>query len=220
MATIKVISGVSTIVGHVPFDISSVCSIFIRRGGSINSTVIGSCRYSSDLEKGGLEIPCKFVFSIGNEKEASKTRIRLEATLSIVVAMDTLSIRDTSNADADLATNNQVEFQDKPSSYPTADQATVVEVQGRAIDDQAAEVQDVTPVVDLSSDLLDEAVKYDAVSPQKKRIKLLDSERIIMGEELTDLEINLAQQLLKKQFPNLNGFTCTLLQDKKCTLMD
>jgi len=45
--------------------------------------------------------------------------------------MDTLSIRDTSNADADPATNNQVEVQDKPSSYPTADQATVVEAQGR-----------------------------------------------------------------------------------------
>jgi len=41
-----------------------------------------------------------------------------------------------------------------------------------------------------------------------------------MGEELTDLEIYLAQQLLKKQFPNLNGFTCTLLQDKKCALME
>jgi len=67
-------------------------------------------------------------------------------------------------------------------------------------------------VVDLSSDMLDKTVEYGAVSPQKKRTKLVDSERIIMGEELTDLEINLAQQLLKKQFPNLNGFTSTLLQ--------
>ena len=33
-------------------------------------------------------------------------------------------------------------------------------------------------------------------SPAKKRA---DTERMIMGEELTDLEINLAQQLLKKQ---------------------
>jgi len=76
----------------------------------------------------------------------------------------------------------------------------VIQLQTRAIDDQAAEVQDVTPVVDLSSDMLDEAVEYDAVSPEMKRIKLVDSERIIMGEKLTDLEINLAQQLLKKQF--------------------
>jgi len=33
----------------------------------------------------------------------------------------------------------------------------------------------------------------------KKRAKIIDTESIIMGEELTDLEINLAQQLLKKQ---------------------
>ena len=75
------------------------------------------------------------------------------------------------------------------------------------------------PVVNLSSDLSEQAVKCD-VSPQKKRIKLIDSECIIMGEELTDTEINLAQQLLKKQFPKLNGFTSTLLQDKKCALTE
>ena len=51
-------------------------------------------------------------------------------------------------------------------------------------------------------------------SPAKKRAKIIDTERIIMGEELTDLEINLAQQLLKKQFANINGLQSTLLQDK------
>ena len=35
-----------------------------------------------------------------------------------------------------------------------------------------------------------------------------------MGEELTDLEINLAQKLLKKQFACMNGLQSTLLQDK------
>ena len=53
------------------------------------------------------------------------------------------------------------------------------------------------PVVDLSLDMSHEDGAEHDVSPQKKRIKLIDSERIIMGEELTDTEINLAQQLLK-----------------------
>ena len=53
-----------------------------------------------------------------------------------------------------------------------------------------------------------------ACSPAQKRAKIIGTERIIMGEELTDLEINLAQQLLKKQFANINGFQSTLLQDK------
>ena len=51
-------------------------------------------------------------------------------------------------------------------------------------------------------------------SPAKKRATIIDTECIIMGEELTDLEINLAQQLLKKQFANINGLQSTLLQDK------
>ena len=33
--------------------------------------------------------------------------------------------------------------------------------------------------------------------------------------ELSDLHINLAQDILKKQFPNLNGLQCTLYQTKK-----
>ena len=53
------------------------------------------------------------------------------------------------------------------------------------------------PVVHLSLDMSHEGAAEHDVSPQKKRIKQIDSERIIMGEELTDTEINLAQQLLK-----------------------
>ena len=50
-------------------------------------------------------------------------------------------------------------------------------------------------------------------SPAKKKTKL-DTERIIMGEELTNLEINFAQQLLKAQFHYINGLQSTLLQEK------
>jgi len=123
--------------------------------------------------------------------------------------MDTLTIRDTNNTDADLATDNQVEAHDKTSSDLTADQATdgqVVEAQGKAIDEQAAEVQDVselTPVVDLSCNTLNKVVEHDAVSAQKKRIKLIDSEC------MEELEINLAQQLLKKQFPRVYIYTAS-----------
>ena len=39
-------------------------------------------------------------------------------------------------------------------------------------------------VVDLSDHQENSAVDLDAKSPQKKRVKLVDTERIIMGEEL------------------------------------
>ena len=38
-----------TIIGHLPRKISKVCSLFLRRGGSIRCTVTGSRRHSSDL---------------------------------------------------------------------------------------------------------------------------------------------------------------------------
>ena len=39
-----------------------------------------------------------------------------------------------------------------------------------------------------------------------------------MGAELCDMEINFAQQLLKSQFPKINGLACTLYQEKKANL--
>ena len=50
------------IVGHLPKKISTLCSLFIRRGGSIKCEVMGSRRYSRDLLQGGLEIPCDLIF--------------------------------------------------------------------------------------------------------------------------------------------------------------
>ena len=43
-----------------------------------------------------------------------------------------------------------------------------------------------------------------------KKLKLsIDLELIIMGEKLTDLEINFARKVLKSQFPEVNGLHLT-----------
>ena len=60
-----------TIIGHLPRKLSKVCSLFLRRGGSIRSTVTGRRRYSSDLTQGGLEVPCTLLFT-GDVKEIKK----------------------------------------------------------------------------------------------------------------------------------------------------
>ena len=57
----KQIDRESTIGEHVPRRISQLCSIVIRRRGSITCTVNGSSRYSADLPQGGLELPCKLM---------------------------------------------------------------------------------------------------------------------------------------------------------------
>ena len=84
--------------------------------------------------------------------------------------------------------NKAVEVQDRISG-----DNQVVKVQGKATDNKAL-VQggtELVPVLDLSLDS-DQVIEDGDVSPQKKRMKLIDTEHIIMGKELTDTEINLA----------------------------
>ena len=62
---------VSTVVGHVPRHISTLCNVFLRRGGSISCIITGRRQYSRDLPQGGMEIPCKYRF-VGSPKELNK----------------------------------------------------------------------------------------------------------------------------------------------------
>ena len=48
----------------------------------------------------------------------------------------------------------------------------------------------------------------------------IDVEQIIMGEKLCDAHINLAQRLLKAQFPELGGLQSTLLQQKETSVLE
>ena len=60
----------------------------------------------------------------------------------------------------------------------------------------------------------------DAEPPVAKKAKVIDVERIIMGQQLSDVEINFAPQLLKEQFPKINGLMCTLYQEKQIELSE
>ena len=71
----------NTVVGHVPRAISAVCSLFLRRNGVITCEVFGGKHYSNDLPKGGLEIPCKLVFS-GKESSIDKVQKLLQEALA------------------------------------------------------------------------------------------------------------------------------------------
>ena len=71
VAVKKVISREERVTGHVPWRISAVCSLLIRRGGSILCTVWGSRRYSADLPQGGPEIPVKLTLTATSKEEAT-----------------------------------------------------------------------------------------------------------------------------------------------------
>ena len=72
-----------TIIGHLPRKMSKICSLFLRRGGSMRCKVTGSRRYSSDPPQGGLEIPCSLLFT-ANVKEITKLRKVLAAKCTVL----------------------------------------------------------------------------------------------------------------------------------------
>ncbi len=62
-----------TVIGHLPRKVSRVCSLFLRRGGTIQCAVTGRRMYSGDLPQGGLEIPCILTFrNTAKPKELAK----------------------------------------------------------------------------------------------------------------------------------------------------
>ena len=58
----------STIVGNLPWKISWICLVRMKRGGTIACLVNGRRKYSADLPQGGMEIPCILLFK-GEPKE-------------------------------------------------------------------------------------------------------------------------------------------------------
>lgn len=62
----------SYIVGHIPRKFSLVCCLFLNNvSDRFTCIVTGPRQYTRDLQQGGLEIPCTYIFS-GNETEISK----------------------------------------------------------------------------------------------------------------------------------------------------
>ena len=58
----------NTIVGHLFRQISTICHLFLRKGGIIDCTVSGRRQYSADLSKGGLEVACQLVLIAFDKK--------------------------------------------------------------------------------------------------------------------------------------------------------
>ena len=187
VAVRRVIDGEEKTVGHVPRRLSAICSLFIRPGGAINCRVNGHRHYSADLPQGGLEIPCILTFVVNNHKEDKKAQQLLGDALSVEVCL--------------VSESGSKQLQSASSSV-TPNPTEAVQNSAKS-------------VVKNEEDTIKDQAEQGTQSPQKKRTKYVDTERIIMGEELSDLEINFAQQLLKEQFPKFNGLVSSLYQDKK-----
>ncbi len=100
-------SGPAVVVGHVPRRLSALCSLFLRRTGSIiTCRITGSRRYSTDLPQRGLEIPCMPTFS-GLHQNINKVKALIQVTIDHESKKDA-----TSDIDADMPAKRPALFSD------------------------------------------------------------------------------------------------------------
>ena len=63
----------STVVGHVPREISRICWFFLRRGGQITCSITGHRRFGN-----GLEVPCVYIFRSSCSRDITKLETLME----------------------------------------------------------------------------------------------------------------------------------------------
>ena len=185
------------VVGHVPRSLSCVCSLFLRRGGSMACRITGKRQHSSDLPQGGLEIPCIYVFS-GPNDSVEKAKQRLAELKINTYAGSKIN---ASEMDAKLHAGSQsnVDAKIQTGSDTHSD-------------------GDVDGTLPIARDMLPaDAIKTgSAVWIAVKDITLTeDDKRVIIDcKMLQDQHINFAQRLINQQFPNINGLQLSVMQDK------
>ena len=174
------------IFGHVPRTISPICSIFIRRGGTIKCLISGGRRYSSDLPQGGLEISCILIFKTTKAKDCLKTQEILDNTWFKV---HLVSQEQDNDGPLDA-------YEDSTKNPVVNDKLAVVAAHSCSLE-SSTQAELITQDMQVQSGY-----------------RSMDTEHIIMGERLGDADINHAQKILKAQFPKLNGLRLTLYQDR------
>ena len=166
-------------VGHVPRAISSVCSLFLGRNGTIMCEVIGARHYSIDLPQGGLEIPCKLIF-----RGEAKLIVKVQKLLQEAVDSGLLALSSTST---EPEHKSPVEHPIDEPKHPHK-KCRVGEC------DLGAKTWLQLDGILLTQD---------------------DKEQLSDGRWLNDKHINVAQLLLRKQFPHIDGWKETLLLHRK-----
>ena len=204
VAMLKQIDGHDTIVGHVSRKIAASCTAFIRRGGIIECTVTGNKKYI-DLVQGGLELPCKlhFVISSPSQEFCKKTEISVCFALS---ETNTFSLDKSTSVIKNDAMAVEIKTEDTKPNHsglesPPSSSAVAIDDNEKyhvAVDEDSHTNVNSTKSVVHNNIAVE--LKKVVCSPPKKRLKKFEEETIIMGERLTDVEINLAQRILKSQF--------------------
>ena len=165
--------------------ISTACHLFLRRGSIIACRITNGRQCSVDLPQGGLEVPCKLIFSTKDKKLLDKTvpllqkatSCRLVAHLSTSAVAVSVSVAPTECSASSSAPISLIVEESKGQEEPNHDPLWIC----------------IGKCALLNSD----------------KQCLLNT-----GQSLNDKHINAAHVLLKKQFTNAIVLQSTLLQYK------
>ena len=91
MSVVKTICRRNTIVGHLPRQISTICHLFLRKGGIITCTISGRRQCSADLPQGGLEVPHQLVLIASDKKLLDKTTLLLQKAPPVIISKSTIA---------------------------------------------------------------------------------------------------------------------------------
>ena len=173
-------------VGHMPRNISAICSLFLWRGGTIQCKVIGSRQYLHDLPQGRLEIPCQLIE--GDSKYVHKVEKSINMNEKAKIPVKSTN---TSSSAKDVKVEKE---QDVPK---------VEKEQG---------VKKIR-LDDTEGEEADTETNREWVHIFNITLKFSDRDLLSTGQELTDLLINAAQKLILHQFPMYQGLKNTLIKD-------
>lgn len=229
------------VVGHVPRKISRLCAAFLRRGGAMKGTVTGTRRYSSDLEQGGMEIPCKLTFT-GPPTELQKVQKFFVSALGVRVIFSCPMITGAS-VSSSLGSVTITSSDSPPSKKRTLDtwakNRECSQAKRVKCDDSASESSSTATSFSKPSPPAEDYTEGDAADKPVKCITVSDSEssssvnstelwvrfrrssltledkcKIEDGSRLTDKHISFANSLISRQFPHIGGLRSTLLQNR------
>ena len=171
--------------------------------------VNGSRWYSADLRQGGLEIPCILTFRTTNAKLSDKSKKLIEASFAMNIKILKKQNEKVKAEPLDLV----------PSSSQSVHGNDIKVEQTSISGNSDNNLVDAFPGIQADSSSFLTASIGEPIT-KKQRLSDPDIESIIMGTELSDLHINLAQRILKEQFSHINGLESTLLQGKRQALTE
>ena len=220
------------VVGHLPRFISMPCHLFLRKGGNITCVVNGTRLFLADLVQGGLEVPCRLVFQ-GSTRDIDKVRKMLqdapkEQQKAPEVKQEVQKNKQEQEAQKNTD-NSSNKFKEQQRQIPSViEQPPQCNAELKKPREQQTRHQNAYSVAEPTkqhSGACEGVIVVDSFADiddndiwlKTCKITLFIADRkqlTAIGSPLNDKHINLAQMLLKHQFPKWHGFYSTLLQHK------